>query len=48
MIYLFLNQHDKAISEGELTVSLDPNFSIGHAMLAQTMFFPGSSWKQSR
>jgi adenylate cyclase len=41
MIYLFLNQHDKAISEGEVTVSLDPNFSIGHAMLAQAMFFSG-------
>jgi adenylate cyclase len=41
MIYLFLNQHDKAISEGEVSISLDPNFSIGHAMLAQARFFSG-------
>jgi len=40
-IYLFLNQHDKAISEGKVAISLDPNFSIGHAILAQTMFFSG-------
>jgi adenylate cyclase len=40
-IYLFLNQHDKAITDGKLAISLDPNFSIGHAILAQTMFFSG-------
>ena len=42
MIYLFLNQHDKAISEGKVSISLDPNFSIAHAILAQTMFFSGA------
>jgi adenylate cyclase len=41
MIHLFLNEHDKAISEGKVTISLDPNFSIGHAMFAQAMFYSG-------
>jgi tetratricopeptide (TPR) repeat protein len=40
-IYLFKRQHDAAIVEGELAISLDPNFSIGHALLAQIMFFAG-------
>jgi adenylate cyclase len=33
--YLFQREHDKAIAEGELAISLDPNFSIAHAHLAQ-------------
>jgi tetratricopeptide (TPR) repeat protein len=33
--------HDKAIAEGELAISLDPNFSIAHAHLAQIMLFAG-------
>ncbi len=41
LIYLFQRQHDKAITEGKLAISLDPNFSIGHAHLAGTMFFSG-------
>ncbi len=41
VIYLFQRQHDKAIAEGRLSISLDPNFSIGHAHLAQIMFFSG-------
>jgi adenylate cyclase len=39
--YLFQREHDKAVAEGELAISLDPNFSIGHAHLAQIMFFAG-------
>jgi adenylate cyclase len=41
LLYLFQNQHDKAMAEGKLAISLDPNFSIGHAHLAQIMFFSG-------
>ncbi|NIN01159.1 MAG: adenylate/guanylate cyclase domain-containing protein, partial [candidate division Zixibacteria bacterium] len=41
LIYLFQRKHDKAITEGKLAISLDPNFSIGHAHLAGTMFFSG-------
>jgi adenylate cyclase len=42
LIYLFFQrQHDNAIAEGKLAISLDPNFSIGHAHLAQIMFFSG-------
>jgi tetratricopeptide (TPR) repeat protein len=40
-IYLFQRQHAKAIAEGKQAISLDPNFSIGHALLAQIMFFTG-------
>jgi adenylate cyclase len=40
-IYLFKRQHDTAIAAGKLAISLDPNFSIGHALLAQIMFFAG-------
>lgn len=29
------------VSEGKLAIELDPNFSIGHAHLARTMFFLG-------
>ena len=39
--YLFQRDHDKAIAEGKLAISLDPNFSIAHAHLAQIMFFAG-------
>jgi adenylate cyclase len=39
--YLFQREHDKAIAEGKRAISLDPNFSIGHAHLAQIMFFAG-------
>jgi adenylate cyclase len=41
LICLFQRQHDKAIAEGKQAISLDPNFSIGHAHLAQIMFFAG-------
>jgi adenylate cyclase len=41
LIYLFQRAHDRAIAEGKLAISLDPNFSIGHAHLAQIMFFSG-------
>ena len=41
LIYLFQRQHDKAITEGKHAISLDPNFSIGHAHLARIMFFTG-------
>jgi adenylate cyclase len=41
LTYLFQRQHAKAIAEGRLAISLDPNFSIGHAHLAQIMFFSG-------
>jgi len=41
LTYLFQREHDKAIAEGKLAISLDPNFSIGHAHLAQIMFFSG-------
>jgi adenylate cyclase len=41
LTYLFQRQHDKAITEGKLAISLEPNFSIGHAHLAGTMFFSG-------
>lgn len=40
-IYLFQREHDKAIAEGKTAIALDPNFSIGHALLAQSMFFAG-------
>ncbi len=40
-IYLFQREHDKAIAAGKRAISLDPNFSIGHAHLAQIMFFSG-------
>jgi len=41
LLHLFQNQHDQAIAEGRLSISLDPNFSIGHAHLSQAMFFSG-------
>ena len=41
LIYLFQRLHDKAITEGKQAISLDPNFSIGHAHLARIMFFTG-------
>jgi adenylate cyclase len=41
LTYLFQRQHDKAITEGKLAISLDPNFSIGHAHFSGTMFFSG-------
>ena len=41
LIYLFQREHDKAIAAGKMSISLDPNFSIGHAHLAQIMFFAG-------
>jgi adenylate cyclase len=41
LIYLFQREHEKAVATGKMAISLDPNFSIGHAHLAQIMFFAG-------
>jgi adenylate cyclase len=41
LIYRSQGQHDKAIAEGKLAVSLAPNMSIGYAHLAGTVFFSG-------
>jgi adenylate cyclase len=40
-IYLAQRDHDKAITEGNRSISLAPNLSIAHAHLAATMFFSG-------
>jgi adenylate cyclase len=41
MIYLNQRQHDKAIAEGQKTIALDPNYSIGHHHFAVSMFYCG-------
>ena len=42
VIYLFERAHDRAIAAGKLAIPRDTNFSIGHAHLAQIMFFCGT------
>ncbi|UCE52287.1 MAG: tetratricopeptide repeat protein [Desulfobacterales bacterium] len=40
-IFLAQRDHDKAITEGNRSISLAPNLSIAHAHFAATMFFSG-------
>jgi serine/threonine-protein kinase len=40
-IYLYQRQHEQAITEGKQSITLNPNFPIGHTMLARTMLFSG-------
>jgi adenylate cyclase len=40
-VYLSQRQLEKAITEGTLAITLNPNFSVGHATLAATMFRSG-------
>jgi TolB-like protein/Flp pilus assembly protein TadD len=40
-IYLTQRQLEKAIPEFKMAISLDPNFSVGYALLAQAMYYMG-------
>jgi adenylate cyclase len=39
--YLGQRQHEKAIKAGKRSIALNPNYAMGHAFLASSMFFSG-------
>jgi adenylate cyclase len=39
--YLLIRQHEKAITEGEKTLALDPNDPLGYIVMAKIMYYSG-------